>query len=323
MENYYFNPEKLQFELVEPPRHRRTVNVLKFIVLVTVFSIFIFKLSEDIIQSPNFKKLQAQQESLVYEIELLNRDVTKYAEQLSRVEHNDDHLYRVFFEVDPIPVTKRKAGTGGVMRYRSLQNLPFSEMLTHAFMNLDQVSRQLVVQSKSFDEVIHLAETKEQRMAAKPSIQPISINELEHFGSAFGMRLHPILKKYRPHNGIDLTTPWGTNIYATADGTVIYASYSPGGYGNRIIIDHGFGYKTLYGHCSRFLVKRGQKVKRGEVIGKVGNTGLSTRSHLHYEVWVNNKPVNPINYYANDLSPQEYDRMIQLLANADPSFDIN
>ena len=188
---------------------------------------------------------------------------------------------------------------------------------------MDDVSRQLVIQSKSFDEVIDLAKTKEERMAAKPSIQPVSLNELIRFGSSFGMRMHPILKQYRAHNGIDLTAPRGTKIYATADCVVLIANYTSGGYGKRILIDHGYGYKTLYGHCYKILVEPGQKVKRGEVIGLVGNTGLSTRSHLHYEVWVNNRPVNPINYYANDLSPEEYDRMIQLLSKADPSFDIN
>ena len=171
--------------------------------------------------------------------------------------------------------------------------------------------------------MIELAKNKEARMAAMPSIQPVSFNELIRFGSAFGMRLHPILKIWRPHNGIDLTCPRGAKIYATADGVIKQASYTTGGYGKRILIDHGYGYKTLYGHCSKILVEVGQHVKRGEVIGLVGNTGLSTRSHLHYEVRVNNKPVNPIYYYANDLSPEEYDRMITLLAGADPSFDIN
>jgi murein DD-endopeptidase MepM/ murein hydrolase activator NlpD len=168
-----------------------------------------------------------------------------------------------------------------------------------------------------------MAKTKEKRLAAKPAIQPISIKELTRFGSSFGMRVHPILQKMKMHEGIDLTAPRGTKIFATADGVVLQAGYTDGGYGNKIIIDHGFGYRTLYGHCYKINVKPGQKVKRGDVIGLVGSTGLSTCPHLHYEVHVNGKKVNPINYYANDLSGEEYDKMIELLSKADPSFDIN
>ncbi len=268
-------------------------------------------------------RMQAEKQKLISDIDHINHEFIQYNEYLNRIAHNDDQLYRVFFEVDPIPETKRNAGTGGSQQYKQLEGRSNSELLINAFTNLDMVSRKLVIQSKSFDEVIVMAENKEKRMAAKPSIQPISQKDLIRFGSAFGMRMHPILHKIRPHNGIDLTAPYGSEIYATADGIVMQANYSTGGYGKRILIDHGFGYKTLYGHCSKFLVEKGQKVKRGELIGLVGNTGLSTRSHLHYEVWVNNKPVDPFNYYASDLSPEEYERMVSLLSNADPSFDIH
>jgi len=323
MANYVFNPEKLCYEKTDTSRKQKLIHVALFTLLIILSAFLLFQFLQDVIQSPGMKKLISQRQELIYEIRLLNKDFIQYSEDLHRVQHNDDQLYRVFFEVDPVPETQRKVGIGGANRYQDLQTYPYSDLLVSTYLNLDHVSRQLVVQSKSFDKVIHLAKNKEKLMAAKPSIQPISLNELIRFGSAFGMRLHPILKKYRPHNGIDLTAKHGTNIYAPADGIVVRASYSPGGYGNRILIDHGFGFKSLYAHCSKFLVEKGQSVKRGEVIGKVGNTGLSTRSHLHYEVWVNNKPVNPINYYANDLSPDEYDKMIQLLAQADPSFDIN
>ncbi len=323
MAKFVFNPETLHYEEIENSAKLRVFSFGKFSLLVTILFLMIFRISEDVVQSPKLKKLLAHQQQLTYELQLLNRDMHSYSEFLERIAYNDDQLYRVFFEVDPVPVTKRTAGTGGVQRYSELAEKPEGALLTDAWMNMDKISRQLVIQSKSFDEVISLARTKEQRMAAKPSIQPLSLNELIRFGSAFGMRMHPILKTYRPHNGIDLTAPRGTNIYATADGTVIQAHYTTGGYGKKILIDHGFGYRTLYAHCYKILVEPGQKVKRGEVIGLVGNTGLSTRSHLHYEVWVNNKPVNPINYYANDLSPEEYDRMISLLAKADPSFDIH
>lgn len=323
MAKFLFNPDTLQYEKVENTSAERWGSFLKFTLLVVLLFVVVLKVSEDVVQSPKLKKLTAERQQLTYELQLLNRDLELYKEHLDRIAYNDDHLYRVFFEVDPIPSTKREAGTGGSQQYRKFRSKPNSELLVAANMNLDYVARQLVIQSKSFDEVIDFAKHKEQRMAAKPSIQPVSLNELIRFGSSFGIRMHPILGKIRPHNGIDLTAPRGTKIYATADGEVVQANYTTGGYGKKILIDHGYGYKTLYGHCQKILVEPGQKVKRGEVIGLVGNTGLSTRSHLHYEVWINNRPVNPINYYANDLSPEEYDRMINLLSKADPSFDIN
>jgi murein DD-endopeptidase MepM/ murein hydrolase activator NlpD len=323
MAKFRFNPDTLQYEPVESTTRDRWISFFRFTLLVSLLSVVVLKVSEDVVQGPKLKKLTAEQQQLAYELRLLNRDLELYREHLDRIAYNDDHLYRVFFEVEPVPATKREAGTGGSQQYRQFRNKPKSDLLVEVNRNLDDVSRKLVIQSESFDEVIDLAKHKEQHMAAKPSIQPVSINELIRFGSSFGMRVHPILNQYRHHDGIDLTAPRGTNIYATADGVVMQASYTTGGYGKKIMIDHGYGYKTLYGHCFKILVEPGQKVKRGEVIGLVGNTGLSTRSHLHYEVWVNNRPVNPINYYANDLSPDEYDRMINLLSNADPSFDIN
>ena len=323
MAKFHFNPKTLQYERIETSLRDRVLNFLKFFSLVVLASFTIFKVSEDLVQSPKMKRLVADRQQITYDIDVLRRNVSAYEDKLHRIAHNDDQLYRVFFEVNPIPVSKRDAGVGGSERYSTFNNKPASGLLISTYRSLDEISRQLVIQSKSFDEVIDLAKTKEARMAAKPSIQPVSLSDLTRFGSSFGMRLHPILKQYRSHNGIDLTAPRGTKIYATADGTVIQANYTTGGYGKKILIDHGHGYKTLYGHCNKLLVKRGQTVKRGEVIGLVGSTGLSTTSHLHYEVWVNNHPVNPINYYANDLSPKEYDKMINLLAKADPSFDIN
>ncbi|MGC9343543.1 MAG: M23 family metallopeptidase, partial [Bacteroidales bacterium] len=199
----------------------------------------------------------------------------------------------------------------------------YSPRLNSLNRELDKISKKLVVQSRSFEEVVEMANSKEKRLAARPAIQPISIKELTRFGSPFGMRTHPIFKQRRMHEGIDLTAPRGTKIFATADGVVIQARRTTGGYGNKIVIDHGYGYRTLYGHCQKLLVKPGQEVKRGDVIGAVGNTGLSVAPHLHYEVHVNGRAVNPIHYYANDLSADEFDHMIELLSKADPSFDIN
>jgi murein DD-endopeptidase MepM/ murein hydrolase activator NlpD len=275
------------------------------------------------LNTPRAEKLTAVQEQITYEIELLNSDIQRYEGILREVAFNDDHIYRVYFEVNSWPYTLREAGVGGSNNFAEPGQGKYGDLLTKTYMNLDQIERKLVVQSTSFDQVIDMARHKEERLAARPAIQPISLKDLKRFGSSFGIRLHPILKVVRPHNGIDLTADRGTPIYATADGIVLQSGFSTGGFGYRILLDHGYGYQTLYGHCSELLVKRGDRVNRGEVIARVGSTGLSKSPHLHYEVHVNGQPVDPINYYANDLSAEEYDQMIDLLARADPSFDIN
>ncbi len=274
-------------------------------------------------KTPRAESLIAEQQEIVYEMELMNRDAVQLEKSLGNIAHNDDEIYRVYFEQDPWPSTKRMAGVGGSEKYAYLRSYQHADLLIRTNFNIDLLERKLVVQSTSFDEVIEMAGTKEERLAARPAIQPISKKDLTNFGSSFGMRYHPILGVVRPHEGIDLSAPAGTPIYATADGTVLMAGYTTGGFGKKVLLDHGFGYQTLYGHCNQVLVKPGQVVKRGEVIARVGSTGLSKAPHLHYEVHVNGRPVDPVNYYANDLSPDEYDRMIGLISQADQSFDIN
>ncbi|MEZ5071867.1 MAG: M23 family metallopeptidase [Bacteroidales bacterium] len=273
--------------------------------------------------TPRADRLMAKQQELAYQFDVLNREIREFEESLTQVASHDDQIYRVYFEVDPWPSTLRNAGVGGSERYAHLDDHKYGDVLSQCFQGIDQVERKLVMQSRSFDEVIEMAANKEARMAARPAIQPISMKDLVRFGSSFGIRFHPILKVVRPHEGIDLTAPRGTNIYATADGTVTQAGFRPGGFGKKVLIDHGFGYETLYGHCDEVLVAPGQKVKRGEVIAKVGTTGLSKSPHLHYEVHVHGRPVDPINYYTSDLSASEFDTMIDMLSRADPNFDIN
>ena len=323
MEKFYFNPETLQYEKVETTGNHRFIRFLVFMSLVLFISAGFLIYSHRFLEMPRLSRLTARQEQLSYEIKLINQDISRYESQLEDIAFSDDYIYRVFFEVDPWPASLRNAGVGGADKSEEMANYKFSELLSETRLNIDNLSRKLVIQLKSFDEIIDMARNKEAIMASQPAIQPVSIKDLNRFGSSFGMRMHPILNVIRPHDGIDLTAPRGTNIYATADGVVIEEGYTTGGYGKKILIDHGYGYRTLYGHCEDILVQKGQKVKRGEVIGYVGSTGLSTTPHLHYEVHVNGRPVNPINYYANDLSAEEYEKMITLLSDADPSFDIN
>ncbi len=323
MERFQFCPETLAYQRVQSTGWQKLFRFLLFTGLTLLFGIVLLILRDNHLQSPRSDTLALEQLQVTYQLELLNRDMARYESLLQQVANNDDNIYRVYFEVDPWPATFRNAGVGGSNRYDYLRQQKHGDLLIKTSRNIDQIERKLVVQSTSFDQVIDMAATKEERLAARPAIQPISSRDLTRFGSSFGMRYHPILKVIRPHEGIDLTAPRGTNIYATADGKVIQAGYRAGGFGKKILIDHGFGYQTLYGHCDKVLVESGQTVKRGEVIGNVGSTGLSKSPHLHYEVHVNGRPVDPINYYANDLSKEEYERMIIMLSNADPSFDIN
>jgi murein DD-endopeptidase MepM/ murein hydrolase activator NlpD len=273
--------------------------------------------------SPRTDRLTIEQQQITYELDLMNREMFRYENLLRHVAFNDDRIYRVYFEVEPWPSTKRNAGVGGSNKYSFLRNHKYSDLLVETNRNIDQIERKLALQSTSYDELIEMAAHKEERLAARPAIQPVSMKQLTRFGSSFGIRYHPILKVIRPHEGIDLTAPRGTRIYATADGKVLQAGYRAGGFGKKILVDHGFGYRTLYGHCDEVMVKPGQEVKRGEVIGTVGSTGLSRSPHLHYEVHVNGRPVDPINYYGTDLSAEEYELMIDMLSQADHSFDIN
>lgn len=323
MERFRFNPKTLSYERIEVTGLRKLFRFIAFMALTLAITIGLLILRDRHFQSPRSENLKAQQQQIAYELNLINQDMEQYESQLDHVAFNDDHIYRVYFEVEPWSPSMRHAGVGGASDFAWLNQHKYADLLKQTYKSVAQIERKLVMQSTSFDEVINLAWNKEEYMAARPAIQPVSMKDLTRFGSSFGMRYHPILKVVRPHEGIDLTAPRGTPIYATADGKVLQAGFRAGGFGKKILLDHGFGYRTLYGHCDEILVAPGQKVKRGEVIGRVGSTGLSKFPHLHYEVHVNGRPVNPINYYASDLSEAEYDRMIVMLSEADPSFDIN
>jgi len=321
MERFRFNPQTLSYQKIELSQKRKIKRFLAFLGLTLSISLAFLFFRDLYLTSPRTENLEAAQQKITYELSLMNRDFADYERKLDQMAFNDDHIYRVYFEVQPWSI--RSVGVGGSQKYSWLQQQKYADLLGETYLNMEQIERELVMQSTSFDEVIDLAWTKEEWMAARPAIQPIGRKDLIRFGSSFGTRMHPILKVIRPHEGIDLTAPRGTNIYATADGQVLQAGYRAGGFGKKVLIDHGYGYRTVYGHCDEILVEVGKKVKRGEVIARVGSTGLSKSPHLHYEVHVNGRPVDPINYYANDLSAKEFEDMIDMLSNADPSFDIN
>lgn len=296
-------------------------QLLSFVATGGVFAVFFVILTYMFFDSPKEKMQKREIENLRLQLELMNKDLSEISAVMEDIQYRDNNIYRVIFEAEPIPENVRKAGFGGVNRYKYLEGYENSELLTKTQRSLDTLKKQLYIQSKSFDEVFDLAKNKEKMLVSIPSIQPVANKDLKKAAGGYGMRIHPILKIPKFHYGMDFTAKVGTEIYTTGDGVVKEVESSIRGYGNKVVIDHGFGYQTLYAHLSKFNVKRGQKVKRGDVIGYVGNTGFSSGPHLHYEVLKNGKKVNPINFYFNDLSPEEYDRLIEISSSASQSFD--
>jgi len=240
---------------------------------------------------------------------------------LLSMEERDDNVYRAIFEAEPIDQNLRQGGVGGVNRYKYLEGYEYSDLPIDLNQRLDRLAKRMVVESKSLDEVINLAKGKEKMLSSIPAIQPVANKDLKRMASGYGYRIDPHYKVRKHHDGMDFTASTGTEVYATGDGKVTRADANSSGYGNHIRIDHGYGYVTLYAHLSKIKVKAGQKVKRGDIIGLVGNTGKSMGPHLHYEVRKEGQPINPINFYFNDLTPEEYAKLIELSNNASQSFD--
>ncbi|MGE4587818.1 MAG: M23 family metallopeptidase, partial [Mangrovibacterium sp.] len=272
-------------------------------------------------ETPKTRDLKRENQRLLSQYELMNKNLENVEKVLTDLQQRDDNLYRVIFEADPIPNSVRKAGFGGVNKYAHLQTLDNSELVINTARKLDVIAKEAYVQSKSYDEILDLALNKEKMLASIPAIMPISNKDLKRTASGWGFRIHPVYKIRKFHYGMDFTAPIGTEVYATGDGVVRRVETSRSGYGRCIVIDHGFGYETLYGHLNEFNVRKGQTVKRGSVIAYSGNSGTSTGPHVHYEVHKNGKPVNPQHFYFKDLSPEEYERMIAISNNMGQSYD--
>lgn len=318
---YKFNPNSLNYDKVELTFKQKFYRFLTSLLAIIVVSLILNFVLSFFIDFPAERKLKRELNQLLTQYELMNRKLDEVNNWLDEIQERDDNIYRVIFEAEPIAPTVREAGFGGINRYADLEGFDNSELVIETSKQIDKIYKRLYVQSKSYDEVIDLAKNKEAMWASIPAIQPCADKDVTRFASGFGYRIHPIYKTRKMHTGVDLTAPVGTKVYATGDGTIIKAGYSRGGYGKRIIVNHGFGYKTVYAHLSEIDVKEGQKVKRGDVIGEVGNTGRSTAPHLHYEVRYKNKPVNPVNFYFNDLTPEEYEKMIEISSRSNQSFD--
>ena len=318
---YRYNPATLSYEKIEYGFIYKLKRLLSFTAIGLIFAAIIIFLAYTFIDSPKEKLLKREIDQLALQYEILNNRLDQTSIVLDDLQERDDNIYRVIFEAEPIPSAIRKAGFGGINRYEKLQGFDHSNLIIEITKQVDKISKQLYIQSKSFDDVFGMAKNKSEMLAAIPAIQPIANKNLTRVASGFGYRIDPVYKTKKMHAGMDFTAPKGTEIYTTGNGTVVGIKKSNRGYGNHVTIDHGYGYKTLYAHMNKIIVRLGQKVKRGEVIGYVGNTGKSLGPHLHYEVIKNGRKINPVNFYFNDLTPEEYEKMIELASRVNQSFD--
>ena len=318
---YYYDSETLSYRKIQLRKRDKLSKTLVFLLASTLIGGLMVLIMYQFIESPKQKVLNREIQNMKLHYELLDKKMQQAQNVLEGIQQRDNDIYRVYFEANPIPDEQRKAGFGGINRYKSLEGFNNSEMIQDATRNLDILSKQMYIQSKSLDEIIEMATDKEKLLAAIPAIQPVSKEDLTRMASGYGWRQDPFTKARKMHSGMDFTSPKGTPIYATGSGKVIRADNRSTGYGKHIRIDHGFGYVTVYAHLSKYNVRKGKKVKRGDVIGYVGSTGRSQAPHLHYEVRYNKRKINPINFYYGDLSPEEFKEMLIMASQEGQSLD--
>ena len=318
---YYYDKKSLSYKEINLTLKQKIQNLLVYILSASIITSLSFFIFYSFFDSPKEKKLKSEINFLTSNYQKFESKLLEIETVLDDIQKRDDNIYREIFEANPIPTEIRKAGFGGVNKYKYLEGFSNTELLKELDNKFDILKKQLYVQSKSFDQIIELSKDKNKMLSSIPAIQPLSNKDLSRMASGFGYRIDPIYKTRKFHAGMDFSAKTGTPIYATGDGKVFKVSKSKRGYGNHVVIDHGYGYKTLYAHMSKTAVKRNQKVSRGDVIGFVGNTGKSVAPHLHYEVHKDGKKINPVNFYYNDLNAEEYERMIEISSRSNQSFD--
>lgn len=321
---YYYDTETCKYERVKVKTHDIVLNFLGLTALVVSCAIGLLMLYNLYFESPKELRLKNEIAELKDHYDNLKTDVDKMNKILTALESRDDDIYRIVLGAEPIDTEIRNAGIGGADRFSQIRHstTAFKSEIVMLSEKVDKLKRKMYIQSKSYDEVAELATNKEKLYASIPAIQPLANKELIRLASGFGYRIHPVYKVKKLHAGIDFSAPIGTPIYATADGVVEDINVSFSGYGKRVRIHHGYGFKTQYAHMHEFAVKEKQKVKRGQVIGYVGNTGTSTAPHLHYEVIKNGKKINPVHYFFNDLNSDDYEKIVELASVENQSLGI-
>ncbi|MFN3405769.1 MAG: M23 family metallopeptidase [Cytophagaceae bacterium] len=313
---YYYDTETCKYERLRVSTWDLILNTLGFLFVSLLFAVSLVFLYSKYFKSPKELSLAKENEELIMYYDLVNNELDQITQMVKSLQDRDERIYRVVFEAEPIPASIRNSAYSGVIKYKDLieKGVEKEELVISTLERVENLKKQLYIQTRSHDEIAKMAQNKAQMLTSIPAIQPIPNKELTRLVSGFGMRIHPIYKVKMMHTGCDFSCPKGTPIYATGDGVVKLVTTNLGGYGKEIEIDHGYGYITKYAHLDGFKVKVGQKVKRGELIGYSGNTGSSTAPHLHYEVMYNGKKVDPVHYFFIDLSPGEYQRILELAA---------
>lgn len=318
---YYYNTHTLRYEKLETPLRVKLLRTFGFITASIVTGLIIVLIAFKFIERPEEKLLKRQNQDLKDNYTVLNERVKQLEQQMDELENRDNNVYRSIFESSPIPDSIRTKEMENEKEVQLVQSMSESELVKSMQGQLNNLSLRTAYQQKSYDDIDKMVKNKEKLLAAIPAIQPVSNKDLTRIASGFGGRIDPVYKIPKFHAGLDFTAPQGTPIYATADGTIKQSGNTGNGYGNHVIINHGYGYETLYGHMVRTKAREGQSVKRGEVIGYVGSTGKSTGPHCHYEVHRNGRPVDPVYYFYNDLTPDQFDRILKLAASSNQSLD--
>lgn len=308
---YIFNQLTQDFEVLETSKSKTVMRYVLIFLSVLGLTFLLAVLLFTFFRSPKEKMQARELEYMKLQYEILNDRLDNMEVLMTDMEQRDNNLYRMMFEADPIPSSVRRSGFSDADRYAGLYGYVNSGQVVSAARKLDVIASQLYHQSVSYDTLFALVRNKSDMLAHIPGIFPLKETELKYISSFFGNRPDPIYKISKFHSGIDFSAAMGTETYATGDGVVFDVEKSAWGYGNMVTIDHGFGYKTRYAHLQKALVRKGQKVKRGQCIGLIGSTGKTTGVHLHYEVLKNDVPVDPINFFYNDLTPDEYDQILE------------
>lgn len=319
---YYYDSDTLSYRKVERKKGRTIGFVLLFFTAATLMGLIILiTVFNSGIDTPKERRLERENSNLALQLSILESKMDLASKVLENVQQRDNEIYRILLDANPIPDEVRKAGFGGVNRYENLKGYDNSAMIIESHKRMDQITKQLDIQSKSLDEIARLSADKEKLLAAIPAIQPVSNEDLTRMASGFGYRTDPFTKARKKHWGMDFTAPRGTPVYASGDGTVSRADATASGYGKHIRITHGYGYESLYAHLNAYNVKKGQKVKRGDLIGFVGSTGRSEAPHLHYEIFKEGERINPIHFYYGKLSPAEFDELLKQSLQENQSLD--
>ena len=318
---YFYNNNTLRYEKLETPLRVKLLRVLGFISAAIVTAIIIVSIAYQYFPSANEKRLMQENENLKTNFLVVHEETEKLKNQMTELEKKDNEVYRTIFEANPIPDSARAKEMEIQKEVQLVLSMRSDELETSIRKSITNLQQRLNVQAKSYVQISNFIKNKEDLLACTPAIQPLSNKELKRVASGFGYRIDPVYKTVKFHQGLDFTAPTGTPIYASANGIIRIAGSIGNGYGNHVIINHGYGYQTLYGHMFKVKVKAGQRVKRGEIIGYVGNTGKSTGPHCHYEVHKNGRPLDPVYFFHNDLTPEQFDRIVKLASVGNQSFD--